>query len=131
MENNPKYKQRPSTLQVAHWLYEQQRPVSAREAAEVLGGSTWSMWQTFSKIRLLSDILVIDEQKVRNKGGMQSLMRIVHIYPYTLDDNQQPHRQSNGTDSNGTDSISPLTWRDLLCRTWDQLVQMKSVRCDD
>ncbi len=84
------------------------------------------MWQTFSKIRLLSDILVIDEQKVRSKGGMQSLMRIVYIYPYTLDDNQQPHRQSNSTDS-----TSPLTWRDLLCRLWDQLAQMKSVRCDD
>lgn len=126
MENNPTDKQRPNTLQVAHWLYEQQRLVSAREAAEVLGGSTWSMWQTFSKIRLLSDILVIDEQKVRSKGGMLSLMRIVHIYPYTLDENQQPHRQGNDIDN-----TSPLTWRDLLCRSWNQLIQMQSTRNDD
>ncbi len=126
MASHPTDKQRPNALQVAHWLYEQQRPISAREAAEVLGGSTWSMWQTFSKIRLLSDILVIDEQKVRSKGGMQSLMRIVHIHPYTLDEHQQPRRQSNDTDN-----TSPLTWHDLLCRPWAQLAQMQSARSDD
>ena len=67
------------------------------------------MWYIFSKIRLLSDILVIDDQKVRSKGGMQLLMRIVHIYPYTLDENQQPHRQRDDADP-----PSPLTWHDLL-----------------
>lgn len=126
MTNYPTDEPLPRTLQVAHWLYEQQRLVSAREATEALGGSTWSMWQTFSKIRLLSDILVIDEQKIRSKGGMQSLMRIIHIYPYTLDENQQPRRQCYGTNN-----AFPITWHDLLCRSWGQLAQMQQVSRND
>ena len=74
----------------------------------------------------MSDILVIDAQKVRSRGGMQSLMRIVHIYPYTLDENQQPHRQRDEAAP-----PSPLTWHDLLCRSWAQLAQMQSARSDD
>ena len=126
MASRPTDKPLPRTLQVAHWLYEQQRLVSAREAAGILGGSAWSMWYIFSKIRLLSDILVIDEQKVRSKGGMQSLMRIVHIYPYTLDENQQPHRQRDDADP-----PSPLTWHDLLCRQWTHLAQIYATRRDN
>ncbi|EKP0260208.1 hypothetical protein JFQ93_001456 [Aeromonas sobria] len=116
----------PRPLQVAHWLYEQQRPVSSREAAELLGGSTWSMWQTFSKMRLLSDILIIDEQLVPARGGQQSLMRILHIYPYILDEHQQPHRQRTDAEQHDV----PLTWRDLLCRSWAQLAQMYQSRID-
>lgn len=126
MASRPTDKPLPRTLQVAHWLYEQQRLVSTREAAAILGGSAWSMWYTFTKIRLLSDVLVIDEQKVPSRGGQQWLLRIVHIHPYTLDENQQPRRQSNGTDT-----TSPLTWHDLLCRSWAQLAQMQSARSDD
>ncbi|MGR1225478.1 hypothetical protein ACUVMQ_21310 [Aeromonas veronii] len=125
MLNNHKKTSLPRTLQVAHWLYEQQRFVCTREAAGILGGSVWSMWQTFSKIRLLSNLLVIDEQKVPSRGGQQWLMRIVHIYPYTLDENQQPHRLFDGTDS-----LSPLTWNDLLRRSWTQIAQMQAARSE-
>ncbi len=100
----------PRILQVAHWLHEQQRLVSAREAAEVLGCSVWSMGHIFSKIRLLPDIMVINEQTVRSKGGQQLMIRIVHIYPYTLDEKQHPHRRRDDTDQ-----PYPLTWHDLLC----------------
>lgn len=108
-------------LQIAHWLHEQQRLVSVREAAALLGGSIWTMEQHFAKIRRQLNILVIDEQRVRSRGGQQYLLRIVHIHPYWLDENQQPHRQPDGPDG----LTQPLTWYDLLSRQWSQLVQMK------
>lgn len=128
LNTKPRAKQLLRTLQVAHWLYEHQCLVTAKEAAEILGGSVWSMNRTFSKIRLLSNIVVIDEQKIRgNKGGgVQSRMRIVHIYPYTLDENQHIHSQRDNADQQYV-----LTWHDLLCRSWKQLMQMQASRKDN
>lgn len=115
----------PRSLEVAHWIHQQQRLVSAREAVEVLGGSVWSMGQIFSKFHLMSNILVIDEQKIRSKGGMQTLIRIVHIYPYSLDEYQQPYRKRDDTSLNG-----PLTWRDLICLPWAKLAQISQLQND-
>lgn len=128
LDSKPRTKQLTRTLQVAHWLYEQQCIVTAKEAAEIFGGSVWSMNRTFSKIRLLTNILVIDEQKIRgnNGGGVQSRMRIVHIYPYTLDENQHIHSQRDNADQQYL-----LTWHDLLCRSWNQLMQMQASRKDN
>ena len=106
----------PRYIEVAHWLYEQQCLISARDASEVLGGSVWTMGQVFSKIRSHSNIFVIDEKRIRSKGGMQTLMRVVHILPYTLDQYNQPHRQYEDTCN-----YVPLTWRDLLCKDWSKL----------
>ncbi|MFM5870723.1 hypothetical protein ACET6Z_05615 [Aeromonas veronii] len=116
----------PHELQVAHWLYQQQRLVSSREAASALGGTAWSMWQIFSKIRRLSNIIVINEKTVRSKGGMQYLIRVIYIHPYMLDDNLQPHRQN--------DDVSlydiPLTWSDLVSSKWSRLVKRHKYGCD-
>ncbi|WP_245194095.1 hypothetical protein [Aeromonas jandaei] len=114
----------PHYLQIAHWLHEQQRLVSAREAAALLGGSTWAMERHFAKIRRQLNILVIDEQRVRSKGGQQYLLRIAHIHPYWLDENQQPHRQPAGPDG----LKQPLTWHDLLSRQWHELLKMQQTR---
>ncbi|WP_429123554.1 hypothetical protein [Aeromonas veronii] len=105
-------------LQVAHWLYQQQRAISAREAAEVLGGSTWLMSQHFSKIKKAPDIILSDEQKIPSKGGKQVLLRVIHIYPYRLDEYQQPHRVLSELER----CQIPLTWHDLVSRPWHQLV---------
>lgn len=108
----------PRFLIVANWLYEQQRPVSAREAADILGGSAWSMSQHFSRIKKASDIILSDEQKIPSKGGKQVLLRVIHIYPYRLDEYQQPHRVLSESERCHT----PLTWHDLVSRPWHQLV---------
>lgn len=126
MSNNIANLPLPRSLEVAHWIQQQQRLVSAREAVEVLGGSVWSMGQIFSKFHLMSNILVIDEQKIRSKGGMQTLIRIVHIYPYSLDEYQQPYRKRDDTSLNG-----PLTWRDLVCLPWAKLAQISQLQNDE
>ncbi len=126
MSNNIANVPLPRSLEVAHWIYQQQRLVSAREAVEVLGGSVWSMGQIFSKFHLMSNILVIDEQKIRSKGGMQTLIRIVYIYPYSLDEYQQPYRKREDTSLN-----EPLTWRDLVCLPWAQLAQINRLHNDE
>lgn len=113
----------PRPLQIAHWLHGQQRLVSAREAAGVLGGSAWAMEQQFSKVRQLSSIVVIDEQWVPSRGGRQYLMRVVHIYPYWLDEHRCPHRQQTGLKGGRV----LLTWRDLVCRQWAELVKMQEI----
>ncbi|MCX9134870.1 hypothetical protein OKS68_20665 [Aeromonas veronii] len=108
----------PRYLQVAHWIYEQNRMISAREAAEIFGGSAWSMEQTLSKIRSQVDIVIYDEKIVPSKGGKQYLMRIIYIYPYWLDTDQRPHRKLDNSYQND----APLTWKDLLSNKWPQLV---------
>ena len=113
-------------LQVAHWLYQQQRLVSSREAASVLGGSAWSMWQTYSKIRRLSNIIVINERAVRSKGGIQYLMRVTHIHPYIIDDELQPRRQNGDIFLHDM----PLSWSELVSCKWSQLVKRHQYSCD-
>ena len=108
----------PRYLQLAHWLHEQSRAISAREAADVFGVSPWSIERDFARVRTLSGIVVFDEQRVPSKGGQQYLLRVLQIFPYWLDDHQQPYQQL----ASYWDLNAPLTWRDLLCRPWYQLV---------
>ncbi|HHQ4553411.1 hypothetical protein [Aeromonas veronii] len=117
MSTNPK-PPLPRYLQVAHWLHDQQRAISAREAADVFGVSSWSIERDFARVRGLSGIVVFDEQRVPSKGGQQYLLRVLQIFPYWLDEHQQPHQQL----ASSWDLNAPLTWRDLLCRPWCQLV---------
>lgn len=92
MSTNPK-PPLPRHSQVAHWLHDQQRAISAREAADVFGVSSWSIERDFARIRGLSGIVVLDEQRVPSKGGQQYLLRVLQIFPYWLDEHQQPHQQ--------------------------------------
>lgn len=111
----------PYYLQVARWLYEEQRFFSARETATIFGRAAWLMEREFEKIRRKPNIFIIDERQVRISGGKQSLMRVKYIYPYYLDELQQLHRQYS--DAEHLDR--PLTWYDLLCRQWHELVHIK------
>lgn len=111
----------PRYLQVAHWLHDQQRAISARETADEFGVSSWSIERDFAKIRALSGIVVFDEQRVPSQGGQQYLLRVLRIYPYQLDEYQQPHQQGHEV----RESNAPLTWRDLISRPWSQLVRMR------
>lgn len=108
----------PRYLQVAHWLHDQQRAISAHEAADVFGVSPWSIERDFARVRALSGIVVFDEQRVPSKGGQQYLLRVLQIFPYRLDEHQQSHQQL----ASSWGLNAPLTWRDLLCRPWCQLV---------
>ncbi|MGL4616173.1 MAG: hypothetical protein ACRCVV_20225 [Shewanella sp.] len=117
MSINPK-SPLPRYLQVAHWLHDQQRAISAREAADEFGVSPRSIERDFSRIRALSGIVVFDEQRVPSKGGQQYLLRVLRLFPYELDEHQQPHQLVTSIG----DLNAPLTWRDLLCRSWCQLV---------
>lgn len=108
----------PRYLQVAHWLHEQQRAISARETADVFGISSWSIERDFAKVRALPGIVVFDEKRVPAQGGQRYLLRVLRIFPYWLDEHQQPHQQL----SSSWGLNAPLTWRDLLCRPWGQLV---------
>ncbi|MGL6624668.1 hypothetical protein [Aeromonas jandaei] len=111
----------PYYLQVARWLYEEQRFLSARETATILGRAAWLMEREFDKIRRKPNIFIIDERQVRISGGKQSLIRVKYIHPYFIDELQQLHRQH--TDAEHFDR--PLTWHDLLCRQWRELVHIK------
>lgn len=108
----------PRYLQVAHWIYEQHRMVSARDATDVWGGSAWAMEQIFSKIRLQSDIILSEEALVPSKGRKLYLIRIIYIYPYTLDLEFHPHRQ---LENNNQCHNVPLTWKDLLGSKWGKI----------
>ncbi len=110
----------PRYIRVAYWLYQQQRLISAREAAEIFGVSPWALGEDFAKIRRLPDIFLLEERKVPSSGGLQSLIRVRHIYPYAFDSQQQPYRVAGNAALRNT----PLTWKDLLLRPWHQLVQM-------
>ncbi|WP_429076820.1 hypothetical protein [Aeromonas hydrophila] len=109
----------PRYLQVAHWLYEQQRAVSAREAADVFSVSSWSIERDFAKIRALSGIVLFDELRVPSQGGLQYQLRVLRLFPYWLDEYQQAHLQFTSS----RDVNTSLTWRDLLCCPWHQLVE--------
>ena len=69
----------PRYLQVAHWLHDQQRAISVREAADVFGVSPWSIERDFARVRALSGIVVFDEQRVPSKGGQQYLLRVLQV----------------------------------------------------
>lgn len=79
------------------------------------------MERVFEKIRSKPNIFIIDERQVRISGGKQSLIRVKYIHPYFLDELQQLCRQY--TDAEHFDR--PLTWHDLLCRQWCELVHIK------
>lgn len=83
----------PRYLQVAHWLHDQQRAISAREVADVFGVSYWSIERDFARVRALSGIVVFDEQRVPSQGGQQYLLRVLQVFPYWLDEHLQPHQQ--------------------------------------
>lgn len=107
----------PRYLDVANWLYNQHRAVSAREVAQAFGVSSWAIERDFAKIRTLSNIIFFDEQQVSSKGGKQYLLRVLKIHPYEIDEHQQLHPIL-------TESHSlRITWRDLLSRNWNQLVK--------
>lgn len=113
-----RYKPLPRYLRVAHWLHEQQRPISSREVADVFSVPVKAISDDFAKIRSRPDIMDIHEQKVRYKGVQQYLLHILNIHPYMLDERQYPHRQD---DEKNTHDAVP-TWRDLLSRPWHQMV---------
>ena len=116
-----RYKPLPRYLRVAHWLHEQQRPISSREVAEVFSVSPKAISDDFAKIRRRSDIIDVHEHKVRDKGVQLYLLHVLNIYPYMLDGRQCPHRKEGERDGLG----ATLTWHDLLSRQWGQLVQMQ------
>lgn len=109
----------PRYMRVAHWLEREQRPVSAKEAAEVFQISPWAMGEEFTRIKRLHLIVVVEESKVRRHGGIVALLRVRYIYPYDLDAQNKPFRCSAGYNSHE----APLTWRDLLMRPWPKLVE--------
>jgi hypothetical protein len=111
----------PRYLRVAHWLHEQQRWVSSREAANVFCVSIKTMSDDFAKLRGRPDIVEFDEQKISNKngrGGWQYLLRVVSINAYMLDGRQYPRQQCNERDEIFGWS---LAWRELLTRSWVQM----------
>lgn len=108
----------PRYLQVAHWLNDQKRAISARETATIFSVSPRSIERDFAIIRALSGIVIFDEFRCPGQGGQQYLLRVLRIFPYLLDGYQQPHQQL----ASFWDLNAPLTWRDLLCRPWSQLV---------
>ena len=93
MSTNPK-PPLPRYLQVAHWLHDQQRAISAREAADVFGVSSWSIERDFARVRGLSGIVVFDEQRVPSKGGQQYLLRVLQIFPTGLTNTSNPINSS-------------------------------------
>ena len=119
-----KYKSIPRYLRVAHWLLEQQRPISSREVAEVFSVSPKAISDDFAKIRRRTDIMDVHEQKVRDKGVQLYLLHVLSIHPYMLDERQCPHRKEVEREGRG----STLTWHDLVCRPWRQLVEMPQGR---
>lgn len=119
-----RYKPLPRYLRVAHWLHEQQRPISSREVADVFNASPKAISDDFAKIRRRSDIMDVHEQKVRDKGVQQYLLHVLNIYPYMLDERQCPHRKEGECEGLGP----TLTWHDLVCRQWSQLVQVQQER---
>lgn len=119
-----KYKSIPRYLRVAHWLLEQQRPISSREVAEVFSVSPKAISDDFAKIRRRTDIMDVHEQKVRDKGVQLYLLHVLSIHPYMLDERQCPHRKEVEREGLG----STLTWHDLVCRPWRQLVEMQQGR---
>lgn len=115
----------PRYVEVAHWLYEQQRFLSAREAATQFGDTPWSMGYVFAKIRRRSDIFVFDERQVRVSGGKQNLIRVNSIRPYRFD--EKNHIQLQCSESDNVER--PLTWHDLLCCQWSDLIDMQRGIC--
>lgn len=105
-------------LKVAHWIHDEQRPVSIPEAAKSFGLSTSQMEQIFSRIRTKYDVFIFHEHVMPTTGGQQILIRILHILPYEINEvTHLPRRTPNIID--GIYQI--LTWRDLLCRRWSEL----------
>lgn len=116
-----RYKSLPRYLRVAHWLHEQQRPISSREVAEAFGVSPKAISDDFAKIRRRTDIMDVHEQKVRDKGVQQYQLQVLNIHPYMLDERKCPHRKDIEREGLG----STLTWHDLVCRPWRQLIEMQ------
>ncbi|PPA27860.1 hypothetical protein C3737_22260 [Aeromonas jandaei] len=115
-----RYKPLPRYLRVAHWLHEQQRLISSREVAELFSVSPKAISDDFAKIRRRTDIMDVHEQKVRDKGVQLYLIHVLNIHPYMLDERKCPHRKEGKRDGLG----ATLTWHDLLCRQWGQLMQI-------
>ena len=118
-----RYKPLPRYLLVAHWLHEQQRPISSREVADVFSVCPKAISDDFAKIRRRTDIMDVHEQKVRHKGVQQYLLHVLNIHPYMLDKRRCPYRKEVEWDGLGT----TLTWHDLVCRPWNKLVEIHSV----
>ncbi len=111
----------PLYLRIAHWIYEQRRMISAREVVELWGGSPWAMEQIFSTIRLQTEIILSEEKVVPCKGGKKYLIRVIYIYPYTLDISNIPRRKIELYRGRNV----PLGWKDLICRKWSTLISIQ------
>ena len=111
----------PRYLRVAHWLHEQQCPLGSREVADAFGVSVKAISDDFAKIRRRTDIMEVHEQKVCDNGVQKYLLHVLAIEPYVLDERRCPHPR--GVEPEGLGSS--LTWYDLLCRPWRQLIEMQ------
>ena len=85
------------------------------------------MEQDFARIRTYSSVFMYAEQRLPSKGGQQYLLRVLKIFPYQLDEHLQPHRLIE----NNCNMASTITWRDLLCRPWYQLIASHRLDNDD
>lgn len=107
----------PRYLRVAHWLYAQPQWMSSRDVADKFGVSPKAISDDFAMLRRRSDIIEIQEQKARCKGGHQYLLRVVQIHPYVLDERRCPRRR----DCTLVPIDTAITWRDLLSLPWEAL----------
>lgn len=114
-------KVKPRYLRVAHWLYEHQRFMSARELAPLFNVEAKRITDDFARMRKYQHILKIEELKVPIKGGYQYRVRVLQIASYRMDGRNFPVLNDHYINQ-GEDQLSRvITWADLRSSRWRDL----------
>lgn len=120
----------PRYLQVAHWLLEHQRWMTARDMAAVFNISPKHMCDVFANIRQRYDLFDIIERKKRCQNGYENELKVIHINPYRLDGRLYPHvirTAPSALNHAAHRKLSGITWQDLTSRPWHQFMVNESM----
>lgn len=112
----------PRYLRVAHWLYEHQRFMSARELAPLFNVEAKRITDDFARMRKYQHIFKIEEQKIPIKVGYQYRVKVLQIASYRMDGRNFPVLNDHYINQYEERPSRVITWADLRSSRWCDLL---------
>jgi hypothetical protein len=115
----------PRYLAVAHYIHQQDCMVSVRDVAAEFNITKKMACDDFYKIRQRKDIIIIEQQNEKCGNFTKILLKVVNIYPYTLDKRMSPRCATVRSDILSNMPTKPsITWDMLVSLPWHRLYQL-------
>ncbi|UNU27981.1 hypothetical protein [Aeromonas hydrophila] len=114
----------PKYIKLAHWLYDQGKPIALTEAANYMGVSLSGVYHYIASIRKCADIFHIKINQIsitRNKKE-QYAIRVIAIRPYKLVRGRRPTLKDGLSDVKENKFVSmDDMWKVLVSKPWEYM----------